>query len=107
MTDRRRLETLALSISAETLAEFCTRNQIRELAVFGSILRPDFDARTSDIDVLVEFEPDAVIGFIALARIQRELGELLSRPVDLVPKAGLKPLIRDEILADATTLYAN
>ena len=96
-----------LGVSRQALSEFCRRNQIRELAVFGSILRADFEPATSDVDILVEFELDAVIGFIALARIQRELTELLGRPVDLVPKAGLKPLIRDQVLTDATTLYAN
>ena len=52
------------------------------------------------------FEPDAAIGFLALARIQRELAELLKRPVDLVPESGLKPLIRDEVLSSAEVLYA-
>lgn len=99
--------TRSLGISEQVLAEFCRRNQIWELAVFGSILRADFDDKTSDIDVLVEFEPEAVIGFIALARIQDELTNLIGRPVDLVSRAGLKPLIREQILTDAITLYAN
>ena len=105
--DRKTANTALLGISEEKSSEFCRDNQIRELALFGSILRADFDAATSDIDILVEFEPDATIGFLALARVQRELGELLGRSVDLVPKSGLKPLIRDDVLSSTTTLYAN
>jgi antitoxin (DNA-binding transcriptional repressor) of toxin-antitoxin stability system len=55
---------------------------------------------------LVEFEPDAQVGFVALSRMQRELAELLQRPVDLVPKEGLKPKIREAVLASAEVVYA-
>jgi len=60
----------------------------------------------SDIDMLVEFEPDARVGFMTLARMRRELSELLGRTVDLVPESGLKPLIRDDVLDSAKVLYA-
>jgi predicted nucleotidyltransferase len=78
---------------------------VRELSVFGSFLGEDFRP-DSDIDLLVEFAPDAEIGFLALARMSRELSGVLHRPVDLVPKAGLKPKIRDEILSCRKVLYA-
>jgi predicted nucleotidyltransferase len=87
------------------LKVLCQRNQVRELAVFGSALRDDFRPE-SDIDLLVEFLPDAEIGFLALARLQRELSVLFGRQVDLVPKGGVKPLIRQEILTSAKVLYA-
>ena len=87
------------------LADYCRRNQIAYLALFGSAvrdeLRPD-----SDVDLLVEFTLDARIGFLALGRIQRELAALFGRPVDLVPRGGLKPLIRQEVLQSARVLYA-
>ncbi|WP_429886641.1 nucleotidyltransferase family protein [Geoalkalibacter halelectricus] len=87
------------------IADLCRRYQVRELAVFGSFvrgnLRPD-----SDIDLLVEFEPDAEVGFLALARMSRELSEILHRQVDLVPKGGLKPRIKKEILDSRRILYA-
>ncbi|MBW2011809.1 MAG: nucleotidyltransferase domain-containing protein, partial [Deltaproteobacteria bacterium] len=63
--------------------------------------RPD-----SDVDILVEFEPDAQVGFIILGRMQRELSELLHRPVDLVPKNGLKPEIRETVLSSAEVIHA-
>ena len=60
----------------------------------------------SDVDVLVEFDSDARIGFMAFSRMQRELADLLGRPVDLVPKEGLKPVIRDQVLANTEEIYA-
>jgi hypothetical protein len=94
-----------LEIPDERLADLCRRSQVSELSVFGSALRPDFRS-DSDIDLLVVFEPEARIGFIAYARLQRELSELVGRKVDLVSKRGLKPLIRDEVIASSRVVYA-
>ena len=94
-----------ISIPASQIADFCRRNQIRQLSIFGSVLREDFRP-DSDVDILVEFEPGAQIGFMALGRIQRELSALLKRPVDLVPKNGLKPKIREAVLSSAQVVYA-
>jgi len=75
------------------------------LSVFGSAardeLRPD-----SDIDLLVVFEAEARVGFLRLAEVAEALAALLGRPVDLVPKNGLKPLLRPQVLAEARLLYA-
>ena len=89
----------------EAIENLCRKYQVSDLSVFGSALRPDFDEQ-SDIDLLVSFEPEAQIGLIAFLGFQRELAEALGRKVDLVPKGGLKPLIRDEILSQARVLYA-
>lgn len=86
------------------ISEFCKRYPIRELAVFGSALREDFGDE-SDIDLLVEFEPDASVGMLTLAKMQRELSQIVHRRVDLVPKSGLKPLIRDDVLNNAHAIY--
>ena len=87
------------------LRDLCRRFEIRELSLFGSgahgKLRPD-----SDLDFLVEFEPGARIGFMALTKIAEELSALFRRQVDVVPKRGLKPLIRDQILDEAEVLIA-
>jgi hypothetical protein len=89
----------------ESIQSICRQYHVRELPIFGSVLREDFKA-DSDIDLLVEFEPDAQIGFISLSRMQRELSAALQRPVDLVPKGGLKPMIRQEVLSTAEVIYA-
>ena len=94
-----------ISIPQDQVVDFCRRNDIRTFSLFGSVLREDFGPE-SDIDVLVEFEPEARVGFMALGRMQRELAELLGRSVDLVPSDGLKPLIRDRVLDSAQVLYA-
>jgi len=94
-----------VEIPDERLAAFCRKNQIRELSLFGSALREDFRP-DSDIDLLVVFEPDARIGLLAFARIQRELSELVGRRVDLVPKDGLKLHIRQSVIDSAKVVYA-
>lgn len=93
------------SIPMRAVAALCKRYGVRELALFGSALGRNFRA-DSDVDLLVEFQKDASVGFLLLARMQRELSEVLGCRVDLVPKNGLKPTIRDEILATARVLYA-
>ena len=94
-----------VDIPTDEIADFCRRHQIRSFALFGSVLGDDFQPH-SDVDVLVEFEPEAQVGFIALSQMQRELAGILQRPVDLVPRAGLKPRIREAVLSSAQTLYA-
>lgn len=95
----------SIAIPTQQLVELCQRFQVRNLALFGSVLRDDFRPE-SDVDVLVEFDTDAPIGFMAFSRLQRELAELLGRPVDLMPREGLKPVIRDHVLANAEDIYA-
>ena len=95
----------SLIIPHETLRDYYLRNQIRWLALFGSALDERFDV-DSDIDLLVDFAPEARVGFVDLGRMQRELSELWDRPVDLVPRNGLKPVIRQKVLESARTLYA-
>ena len=96
---------LRVDIPKDQIGSFCRRHRIRRLSIFGSVLRDSFGP-DSDVDVLVEFEPDAEVGFIALGRMQRELADLLGRPVDLVPREGLKPLIREAVLSSAEVVYA-
>jgi predicted nucleotidyltransferase len=95
-----------MDIPFDRLRDICLRYQVDELALFGSVLRKDFH-NASDVDVLVEFKPDAQIGFLALLRMQRELAAIFQRPVDLVSKAGLKPRLRQEILSNMMVLYAS
>ena len=93
-----------IQIPKERLAQFCERHRIRKISFFGSVLRNDFTS-VSDLDVLVEFEPDARVGLIRLAQIEDELGRLLGRRVDLNTPAFLSPYFRDQVLNEAETLY--
>ena len=82
------------------IAEFCRRNQIRRLALFGSVLRGDFHAE-SDIDVLVEFEPAHVPGLFGIARMERELSAIFGRKVDLRTAEDLSRYFRQDVLREA------
>lgn len=93
------------ALPIQELGILCSLYHVRELSVFGSSARGDAGPG-SDIDLLVEFMPDATPGFLAFSRLQRDLSELLHRPVDLVPKGGLKPSIRRQVLAEARVVYA-
>jgi predicted nucleotidyltransferase len=94
-----------MDVDQTQLRDLCRRYSVRELAVFGSAargeMRPD-----RDIDLLVEFLPEAEIGLLEHSGLMLDLSELLGRKVDLVSKRGLKPLIRDSILREARPVYA-
>lgn len=94
-----------LQKSKQKIADICRRYQISELALFGSQVRGDFNEK-SDFDFLVEFQPEAKIGFIELGFIQEELENVVEKPVDLVPKKGLKKLIRNQVLEESEIIYA-
>ena len=97
--------SFSIGISPDQIQAFCRRHHIRRLALFGSVLRSDFRP-DSDVDVLVEFEPTARLGFIGLATIQRELSGLIGRQVDLRTPQDLSPYFRDEVLRTAVDQYA-
>ena len=92
-----------IAIDRERIAEFCRRHHIRKLALFGSVLREDFRA-DSDVDVLVEFEPGQRVG-LTFFSMQDELSSLLRHKVDLNTPNFLSRYFRDEVLAEAETLY--
>jgi len=88
------------------LADLCRRWKVREMSLFGSVLREDFRP-DSDLDVLVVFEPGAPWSLFDLIDLQRELGLLLGRAVDLVERSALRnPFRRQSILASRKVVYA-
>lgn len=93
-----------IDIPRAELAAFCRRNRIRRLSLFGSVLREDFRP-DSDVDVLVEFEPDAHVGMLRLAGMEIELSEILGRKVDLNTPGFLSRYYRDQVLAEAEVQY--
>ena len=89
------------------VAEFCRRNRIRRLSLFGSVLRADFRP-DSDVDVLVEFEPEARVGFFKLVDLQDELSAMIGgRTVDLRTPRDLSRHFRSEVEAGARVEYAS
>ena len=93
-----------LQTSKQKIVALCREHQISELSLFGSRVRGDFSA-SSDFDFLVEFFPNARIGFIELGTIQAELEEIVESEVDLVPKDGLKAIIRQRVLDEVEIVY--
>jgi predicted nucleotidyltransferase len=94
-----------IAVPKEQIAEFCRKHYIRKLALFGSVLRDDFRP-DSDVDVLVEFEPDHIPGLMRFAGMEIELSELLGgRKVDFNTPKFLSPYFRDEVLAEAEVQY--
>lgn len=93
-----------LDIPSQKINEFCRVNRIRRLALFGSVLRDDF-SDSSDVDVLVEFDPDARVGMIRLAALEEELCQILGRKVDLNTPGFLSKYYRERILSEAEVQY--
>jgi predicted nucleotidyltransferase len=90
----------------EALSALCRRYRIKRLSLFGSRLKGS-DRPDSDVDLLVEFEPDATPGLIRLGRIARELSALLGgRKVDLRTPDDLSRYFRDEVVRTAEVQYA-
>lgn len=100
---------LPIPIPHRQLVAFCQRWKIRELAVFGSVLRDDFSPQ-SDIDILVTFADDADWSLFDHVRMEQELESLLNRKVDLLTKSAVEQstnsIRRDSILRTARTLIA-
>lgn len=95
--------TVHIQIPRKALHSLCRRYHVQRLALFGSVLREDF-ARESDVDILVEFEPGHTPG-LGFVRLQRELSELLGRPVDLHTYRSLSRYFRDEVAKEADVQY--
>ncbi len=98
-----------ITIPQERIADFCRRWKVKELALFGSVLREDFGPE-SDIDVLVSFATDARWGLFALVKMEEELKATLGRAVDLVDRATVERsenyIRRRSILRQAEVIYA-
>lgn len=94
-----------INVSADAVETFCRKWRVRELSLFGSVLRDDFRAE-SDVDVLVSFDEDAPWSLWDLIAMQDELAELFGRPVDLIEREGLRnPYRQRRILETRQVLY--
>ena len=94
-----------VSLSKEQIAEFCQRNHIKRFAYFGSVLKDDFRS-DSDIDVLVDFDPETRIGLLDVARMERQLSSLIGgHEVDIRTPEDLSIYFRNDVLAEAEVQY--
>ncbi len=93
-----------IQVPEAELQLICQKYRVKELSVFGSRARGD-NRPDSDVDLLVEFLPDTVLGLIGYGRFRDELSQLFGVPVDLAPRHGLKPIIRDYAIPDIKPLY--
>lgn len=91
-------------LSEEKIQNFCRRHRIRKLSLFGSLLRSDFRP-DSDVDVLVEFEPEAHVTLFDMGAAQVELSEILGRVVDLKTAGFLSPYFRQQVINQAQLVY--
>jgi predicted nucleotidyltransferase len=94
-----------ISIPSERIEAFCRQHGVRRLALFGSVLRDDFGPE-SDVDVLIELEPDHRVGLLGLVAMEQELSEILGRKVDVRTPNDLSRYFRDEVVRTADVLYA-
>ena len=92
-----------IEIPYDRVAEFCERNHISKLSLFGSVIRDDFTP-DSDVDVLVEFLPGKTPG-LAFFRMMRELSGIVGRKVDLNTAQDLSRYFREEVLDEAEVIY--
>lgn len=94
---------LPIHVPHREVADFCRRHHVRKLSFFGSVVRPDFGP-ASDVDVLVEFQEGHTpgLGFFAM---ERELGQILGRRVDLNTPGFLSPGIALQAQSEAVAAY--
>jgi uncharacterized protein len=89
------------------IEELCRRYRVRRLDVFGSVLTDDFDPKRSDLDLLVEFEPDEPVDLATYFELRDALTETIGIPVDLVMAGAVKnPIIKADIEATRELVYA-
>lgn len=99
----------SLKLPMERIAEFCHKWQVTEIALFGSVLRDDFRP-DSDLDMMVQFHPEAHPTFSTLDQMEAELKTIFRRDIDLITRQGIETsrnyLRRHEILSSAQVIYA-
>jgi len=99
-----------LDLHKEEIAKFCLKWKIREFSVFGSVLRSDFRP-DSDIDVIVDFEPDSATTLFDMVSMNDELKGIFDREVDLLTRPAIEQsrnyIRRKEILSSMETIYVS
>lgn len=98
-----------IQIPRPQIESFCRRWQVSELALFGSVVREDFGP-DSDVDVLIQFQPQARHTLLDMARMESELRQIFGRDVDLVERSAVEQsrnyIRRKAILQSAESIHA-
>jgi predicted nucleotidyltransferase len=97
-------ENNKVKLTKEQIKSFCENNHIQKFAYFGSVIRDDFKS-DSDVDILVDLEPDAIIGLLEMAQMEIELSEMIGRNVDLRTPEDLSIYFRDRVVKEADVQY--
>lgn len=98
------MSAVQIQIPRQAIEQFCVRNGIRKLSLFGSALTVRFHD-DSDVDLLIEFDSSRTITYLDLARMERELSELLGRKADLRTPQELSRYFRDQVESEALVQY--
>lgn len=98
-----------IELPVAEIEQFCQKWNLTGFALFGSVLRDDFQPESSDIDVMIQYRSDAVPTFYDLDCMEVELERLLGREVDVITRASVEQsanyLRRREILSSARVIY--
>ena len=97
--------TLHIRVDQDKVAEFRRRHHIRKFAFFGSVLRDDFRP-DSDVDVLIEFDPEYRLGLFELMRMQQEFSDMIGREADFRTPEDLGRYMRDRVVSESEVQYA-
>ena len=95
-----------IPINIDGIPAFCSKWKVRQLGLIGSVLRSDFGPN-SDVDVVVEFDPDATWSMLDVVQMRDELATLFARPVDIIEESAIRnPYMLDSIRRTKRVVYA-
>ena len=93
-----------ITIPKVWVEKFCKLHHIIKFALFGSVLSDRF-SETSDVDVLVEFDPKHIPGLFGIVEMKDELTRTIGREVDLRTPEDISKLFRNEVIEQSYLLY--
>ena len=106
MNTYEKLKKNGLIVNPADIERLCIKYKIKELSIFGSAIRDDFN-ENSDVDLLVSFINNMEVGLFEVFDVEEELSRLLKRKIDIIPKEGLTlPVRKERILSTREIIYA-
>lgn len=93
-----------IPIPKDKITQFCQKNHIKSMSLFGSILTGQFNP-TSDVDFLVEFQPGHIPTLFDIVNMEEELSNIIGRHADLRTANGISRYFRDDVIATAQKIY--